>query len=161
MARKPISSSSDRSSSGRAPRKKSKKPAQEWQWTSFLASSLQEQHRLVGAGLPYTAAEHLRQALGLTLGELAALVTIQLRTLSRRSDGGRLEAAESDRLLRAARLFGRTTQLFDGDVEKAREWLRTDNRALGRRSPLEFARTEVGAREVEALIGRLEHGVFT
>jgi uncharacterized protein (DUF2384 family) len=28
-------------------------------------------------------------------------------------------------------------------------------------SPLDFSRTEIGAREVEDLIGRLEHGVFT
>ncbi len=33
--------------------------------------------------------------------------------------------------------------------------------ALAGRKPIEFARTEVGAREVEDLIGRLEYGVFT
>jgi uncharacterized protein (DUF2384 family) len=34
-------------------------------------------------------------------------------------------------------------------------------RALGGRSPLDFAQTEPGAREVENVIGRLEHGVFS
>jgi uncharacterized protein (DUF2384 family) len=40
-------------------------------------------------------------------------------------------------------------------------WLRSPNRALGGESPLALSKTEVGAREVENLIGRLEHGVFT
>jgi uncharacterized protein (DUF2384 family) len=34
-------------------------------------------------------------------------------------------------------------------------------RALGGAVPLEIAKTEVGAREVEQIIGRLEQGVFT
>jgi uncharacterized protein (DUF2384 family) len=32
--------------------------------------------------------------------------------------------------------------------------------ALGGRSPFDMARTEVGAREVERLLVRFEHGVF-
>ena len=32
---------------------------------------------------------------------------------------------------------------------------------LGDVSPLEYAKTEVGAREVENLLGRIEHGVFS
>ena len=33
------------------------------------------------------------------------------------------------------------------------------SRHSGERIPLEFARTEVGAGEVESLVGRLEHGI--
>ena len=130
-------------------------------WTAILASSAQEQHELVGSGLPYAVVERLQEVLDLTLAELAELVSIQSRTLTRRRAAGRLQANESDRLLRAARLFDRATKLFAGSEEKARQWLRQDNRALGGRTPLDLARTEVGAREVETLIGRLEHGVFS
>jgi len=42
----------------------------------------------------------------------------------------------------------------------ALNWLRSPARALAGRQPVEFARSEVGGREVENLIGRLEHGVF-
>ena len=35
------------------------------------------------------------------------------------------------------------------------------NRALGGATPLDFAKTEPGAREVENVLGRLEHGVFS
>ncbi len=130
-------------------------------WSEILEFPLQEQRQLVADGLPYATVTNLQTALGLTLAELADLVMIQLRTLTRRRDTGRLEADESDRVLRAARIFGRARGLFAGDEDKARAWLRTGNRALGGETPLAFARTEVGAREVEAVIGRLEHGVVT
>jgi putative toxin-antitoxin system antitoxin component (TIGR02293 family) len=64
-------------------------------------------------------------------------------------------------LFRAARLFGRTLQLFEGDRDAAVEWLTTPQTALGDRVPLDLARTEIGAREVERLVGRLDHGVFS
>jgi putative toxin-antitoxin system antitoxin component (TIGR02293 family) len=51
--------------------------------------------------------------------------------------------------------------LFEGDVPAAMTWLTTPRKALGGRPPLSYARTEPGAREVENLIGRLEHGIFS
>jgi putative toxin-antitoxin system antitoxin component (TIGR02293 family) len=51
--------------------------------------------------------------------------------------------------------------LFEGDRDAAVEWLTTPQTALGDRVPLDLARTEIGAREVERLVGRLDHGVFS
>lgn len=114
----------------------------------------------VQAGLPYRAMEHLRRNLDLPMSRLAELVDIRPRTLSRRKEEGRLEPDESDRLLRASRVFGRALELFEGDAVEARAWLERPQRALGSAVPLDLLRTELGAREVENLIGRLEHGVF-
>ena len=66
---------------------------------------------------------------------------------------------ESDRLGRLARLFGRAHDLFEGDADAAREWLTTPQRALGNIVPLELGKTDIGATEVEILIGRLEYGI--
>lgn len=115
----------------------------------------------VEEGLSYRALERLRGNVGLSKEALADLVQIKPRTLDRRRKGGRLRPEESDRLLRAARVFGRTIALFEGDADAARTWLSSPQRALGGAVPLEMARTEVGAREVEGLVGRLEHGVFS
>ena len=93
-------------------------------------------------------------------GELATLVSIPARTLARRETTGRLEPEESDRLLRLSRVFGRALELFEGDAPAAREWLATPQRALGDERPMVLARTDVGAREVEALVERLEHGIL-
>ena len=115
----------------------------------------------VEEGFPYRALERLRGNVGLSREAVADLVQIKPRTLDRRKEGGRLRSDESDRLLRAARVFGVTIALFEGDVYAARAWLSSSQKALDGAVPLEMARTEVGAREVENLVGRLEHGVFS
>ena len=79
----------------------------------------------------------------------------------RRKAKGRLRPEESERLLRVSGIFERALDLFAGDTDAARHWLTTPSEELSNHSPLEFARTELGAREVEDFITRLEHGVFT
>jgi putative toxin-antitoxin system antitoxin component (TIGR02293 family) len=117
--------------------------------------------RRVEAGLSFRAFERLQAGLDLSARRLAELVDISPRTLARRREREHLDAAESDRLLRAARLFGAAIELFEGDDAAAREWLRTPQPGLGGAVPLELAHTEIGAREVERLVGRLEHGILS
>ncbi|CAN5247842.1 MAG: DUF2384 domain-containing protein [Gemmatimonadetes bacterium] len=114
----------------------------------------------VEAGLPYGAFEKLRDRIDVPAHSLAEVVRISDRTLHRRKERGRLEADESDRVLRIARLTERIVELFEGDLREARRWLTSPRRALDGKAPLDFARTEVGAREVEQLVERLEEGVF-
>ena len=117
--------------------------------------------RAIEHGFTYDTFEHLRENAGLSLEETAEWLQLAARTLMRRKQRGRFAADESDRLLRAARLLGRAIELFDGDSQPAREWLLTPQPALGNETPVTVARTELGAREVENLIGRIEHGVFS
>ncbi|MEJ7811435.1 MAG: antitoxin Xre/MbcA/ParS toxin-binding domain-containing protein [Gemmatimonadaceae bacterium] len=112
-------------------------------------------------GFTYGAFERLRRNTALPARVLAELAQIPPRTLARRKEEGRLDPDESDRLLRASRVFGRALALFEGDVDAARTWLSAEQPALGGMAPLELATTDVGAREVENLIGRLEHGIPT
>ncbi|HBZ70018.1 MAG TPA: hypothetical protein DEP35_09900 [Deltaproteobacteria bacterium] len=113
----------------------------------------------VERGLPFSSLERFKQHTALPWEAICALVQLPMRTLTRRRAAGRLDSAESDRLVRAARLYHQMLQLFEGDEEDARAWLTRPQRGLGGATPLEFARTETGAREVEQLLGRLEHGV--
>lgn len=113
----------------------------------------------VRAGLGYGAFEHFRRHGAFDAVELAGLVNIPLRTLARRRAAGRLEPDESDRLVRLARVFAQAVSLFEGDAAEARRWLATPLPVLGGEAPLRAATTDPGAREVEALIGRLEHGI--
>jgi len=115
----------------------------------------------VEEGFPFGALERFQQTIELSTTEVAELVQMKPRTLSRRKAEGRLKPDESDRLVRAARVVGRALDLFEGDVHAAWQWLSTSQLALGGVEPLSLARTEVGAREVEDLIGRLEEGVFS
>ena len=117
--------------------------------------------RAIEKGLPWKSLERFVRNTGLTLEQVAELIGIPPRTLARRKASKRLAPDESDRLLRAARVYGRALDLFAGDPEAATEWLTIDNPALGGVRPIDFARTEIGADEVEHLIGRAEHGVFS
>lgn len=112
-------------------------------------------------GLAYSALDKFQQASSLAPDELADFVQIAPRTLVRRKAEGKFRPDESDRLLRASMIFEKAVELFEGDVAAATQWLKTPQRALAGQTPIEFAKTEIGAREVEDLIGRLEHGVFT
>jgi len=110
-------------------------------------------------GLAYTAFERFQRNTELSFAALAQLVAIPERTLARRKEAGRLETNESDRLVRVSRVFGRAIELFEGNADDARGWLTTPRPALSGRTPLDFAMTDVGAIEVENLIGRIEHGL--
>ncbi len=115
-------------------------------------------------GLPSASFSQFGSALGLSESALSQLISLSTRTLHRRKNGegeGRLDFRSSEALVRLARVFSAAIELFEGDIPKARDWMKTPRAALSNISPLEMASTEVGAREVEALIGRLEEGVFS
>jgi putative toxin-antitoxin system antitoxin component (TIGR02293 family) len=116
--------------------------------------------RLVRAGFSFKSLSDFQKATELPWSEISRFVAIPQRTLTRRQTEGKLQPDESDRVWRASNIFAMAVDLFEGDIAAARKWLQTPQAALGGESPLDFASTEVGAREVENLIGRLEHGVF-
>jgi putative toxin-antitoxin system antitoxin component (TIGR02293 family) len=112
-------------------------------------------------GFSFATLRTLEANSGLALSLLASIIGIPERTLARRKIAGRLAPDESERLLRISNLFEKCVELFEGDVAAAANWLTTPKQALNREPPLRYARTEFGARRVEDLIGRLEHGVFS
>lgn len=117
--------------------------------------------RAIENGLSFGTLERLLRTTGLPMERLATSIGIKPRTLTRRKKTSKLTASESDRLVSVSRLLSLALELFEGDSERAVQWFTSPNRALGDVSPLAMAATETGAREVENLIGRLEHGVFT
>lgn len=116
---------------------------------------------MVRAGFPFSRLRRFQKATALPWDKVASFVSISPRTLTRRQSEGRLLPEESDRVWRASAVFDRAVDLFEGDVEGARAWLLAAQPGLGGEVPLELASTDIGAREVENLIGRLEHGVVT
>ena len=111
------------------------------------------------AGFPFRELEALRDLLDLPMDRLAAHLSISRATLHRRKTAGRLDAGESDRVLRFARLLGLALTTMES-LEAARRWLASPQTGLGGEVPLVFAETEVGAREVEDLLVRIEFSVY-
>ena len=108
-------------------------------------------------GFPPAVVDRLMQASGLTLRELAAALDLSPRSLQRRRSAGRLARYESDRLYRLARIVALADE-FLGNHERAVRWLKRPNRALGGIAPVAAIDTELGARQVENILGRIAYG---
>src|SRR5215472_13703207 len=108
-------------------------------------------------GLPQTVVEEVMHAAGLTLKELATSLDLSPRSLQRRRHEGRLARYESDRLYRLARIVALADE-FLGDHERALSWLKRPNRVLGGIAPIAAIDTELGARQVENILGRIAYG---
>lgn len=124
------------------------------------AHSSGELIRQLGRGFSFSAMRALEARSGISLAQIASLIGLPPRTFARRKASGRLSSEESEKLLRLSAVFEQATSLFEGNHARALQWLTTPKKALENETPLEYSRTEVGAREVENLIGRLDHGVF-
>ena len=111
----------------------------------------------VREGLPVRVVDDILGTGRLTAAELDRLA-LPRKTLAHRRALGRLSAEQSDRLIRIIRIIGEAEQTFD-NPEKAGRWLRRPTQALAGSTPLDLLDTDVGARRVETLLGRIGHGI--
>jgi putative toxin-antitoxin system antitoxin component (TIGR02293 family) len=111
----------------------------------------------VKKGLAWSEATFLAEKLALTLDELATCLGIPASTFFRRK-GRRFTTNESDHLMRFANLWDVARHTFDSEAGAAK-WLKTPQVGLGGAVPLDYAQTEIGAREVEALLKRIEYDI--
>ena len=96
---------------------------------------------------------------GYSDNEIWALV-VPKRTLARRvADDEPLTVEETDKALRLERIAALADRVF-GNPAKAHRWLRKPKQLLGGRTPVEFLASESGARQVEEMLYRIEHGMF-
>ena len=93
----------------------------------------------------------------LSLAELDRLV-LPRKTLSHRRILGSLTPDQSDRLSRVLRIIDEADETF-GDPAKAHVWLRRPNQLLDGEAPLDRLDTDFGTRQVEAILGRIAHGL--
>ncbi len=115
---------------------------------------------LVNQGFPFDSLSHFSQRIDMSVGEIAGVLRINPRTLARRKRAGQLMAAESDRLARLAKIMAYAVEVL-GNLERASRWMRKPNRALGMLKPIERLDTDLGSDEVEELLGRIDHGIYS
>jgi putative toxin-antitoxin system antitoxin component (TIGR02293 family) len=116
--------------------------------------------KVLQVGLPVQELDDLQATLNVPMAKLVPMLGISKATLHRRKAEGKLDPAESDRVVRFARLMGKAVEVLESE-DNARQWLTSPQFGLGGAVPLEYAETEVGAREVEDLLGRIEYGVYS
>lgn len=111
---------------------------------------------IVAEGLPPEALTHLSHSTGVAPAAWEHALGLSKR---RRREAGRYSGNDTERLLRAARVFVAALSLFNGQRNDARGWLWSPQLGLGGVKPIALLGSETGAREIEALIQRLEEGV--
>ena len=124
--------------------------------TNNILQLIQQIRRGVAVSSLYALADRL----SIGVNEMSEIVNISARTFTRRKREGVLHADETERVYRLADLMARATEVLHSN-EDAQHWLKTPKKALGGETPLKLADTELGAKEVKDLLGRIEHGVFS
>lgn len=125
---------------------------------SATAAERLELVRQIQEGLTYEAVEEAAMATGLGVRELAAYGAIPARTLSHCRRIGRLTPAQSDRVSRFLRVWNHARTTF-GSADKARFWMSRPTHVFGGRTPSALLDTDEGARLVDEVLGRIEHGI--
>jgi len=116
--------------------------------------------RRIQKGLRFSELQALQNKIDIPLEQLAGKLSISRSTLQRRKTAGRLSSDESGKVMRFSQLLEHATKVF-GNVDRARGWLKHPQRGLGGAVPLDYAETEIGAREVDRLLGRIDYGVYS
>ena len=122
--------------------------------------SVQREIERVRAGLKFTSVQNLQRALDLPMTTIATVLGMSRATLHRRKRDGKIDGNEAERVRRYERLLEKAEAVFGGKTQ-AREWLTHQQVGLGGAVPVQFAATEIGAREVENLLGRIEYSVYS
>ena len=91
--------------------------------------------------------------------ELSDLVVPKRTLARRRPDNELLTVEETDKALRLKRIAALAEEVF-GDPAKAHRWMRKSKRSLSGEAPLAYLASEAGARVVEDMLRRIEHGIF-
>ncbi len=127
----------------------------------LVSSPLADDYQVVETlqdGLRWRNAEQLRQFAGLTTHEFADALNVSERTYQRRRNA-LLSAGMSNRAYRLGQLVDQAIELYNGDLETGLRWLKTPNAALDHKTPFTVLQSEVGADQVERLIGQLRAGI--
>ncbi|AUX94106.1 type II RES/Xre toxin-antitoxin system antitoxin [Mixta gaviniae] len=128
-----------------------------------LPETLPEAHERIAHGL---SADLLKKAASLSAfdeARLCRLAGIDRNTYARRTKSSEqtFSADQSGRIYMLMRVLSAASKLFDGNMQRAAEWLDTPAKGLGGKKPSEMTSTVAGAEAVINLIGQIEHSVIT
>ncbi len=112
----------------------------------------------IRAGLPARAFETVAAALDLSVDELAATLGVSPRTIrDQRMKRARLSRETTEKLVRIARIQNQARRVFSTN-DAVSGWLSSPSPALAGSRPIDLLDTDLGSREVEAVINGIAYG---
>jgi putative toxin-antitoxin system antitoxin component (TIGR02293 family) len=118
-------------------------------------------HEVLSAGLPRRAMVRTIEIVHIPKLQLLRALGISTRTYMRlkAQPGKRLDSEQSGRLWRFAELLAKAEEVM-GSNERAIDWMLKPAMALENRPPIELLTTPVGAQLVDAVLDRMQFGVY-
>lgn len=113
--------------------------------------------RVVSHRIPLRALAHVQRQGLFSEGEIQRFIIPARTRRHREAKKERLTVEESDRLVRMARIQALAEDVF-GDADRANRWLREPLGELSSTAPLDWARTEAGARLIEEILAKIDWG---
>ncbi|MBU2708857.1 DUF2384 domain-containing protein [Zooshikella marina] len=117
--------------------------------------SVNDEIGLIRLGIPASAVDKLSAKMKLSKGEMAGIIGVSTRTLSRLK-AKRLEPHQSEHLLAIASLFTQGIDYF-GDETVFLDWLNSEHPALGGK-PFDYLDTITGIQFVKEKLSRMAYG---
>jgi putative toxin-antitoxin system antitoxin component (TIGR02293 family) len=120
-------------------------------------------HRLelveeIRGGFGFAQVAALAKEAGVATDDLISFGIIPRRTFTHSKRNQRFTPAQSARLARFFRVQQKAKGTF-GTAEKAMQWLKRSTKPLQDNAPINLLDTEEGARLVEDLLTRIDHGI--
>ena len=115
----------------------------------------------VRSGMPAKVLYTLSRCMQVPVRDIQVIAGIPPATAARKRGGNEtLRPVLSDRLYRIAAVFALAKHVLESD-DRAAQWFQQPNRALRGERPLDLLDTEIGSREVELVLNRVEYGIFS
>ncbi|PHS09137.1 MAG: antitoxin [Blastopirellula sp.] len=117
--------------------------------------------KIIRLGLPSTAFKCVVNASEISEDVIYDCLPIAKRTVARCIEkSSRFKPATSELLYRLSRVLV-TAQDVLGDKDHAKQWLLSQNTALGGQRPIELLDTGIGFEDVMDVLRRIEYGVYS
>jgi putative toxin-antitoxin system antitoxin component (TIGR02293 family) len=114
--------------------------------------------KVIRAGLPARAFVGVAEVLHLTVDELAGKLGVSARTIrDQQKKLARLSSENTGKLVRIARIQHQARKIFSTN-EAVSDWLSSPAPALDGALPIDLVDTDLGAREVEAVLNGIAYG---
>ncbi len=123
------------------------------------ALEISEKDFLIGAkkGIQKSKLLSIASESGLTLTELSSYLRISTRSIQEKEPSQLIAPGPSERALYIARLFNLGFGIF-GNQDKFRNWLNSENYAMGGKKPVSYLDTFLGIQMVMDELNAIEYG---
>lgn len=127
--------------------------------TAIQTMNAGEKISAIRNGVSKNQLEEIKEQSGLDYDTLSTVLAVSRATLINKKGAEKFDAPTSERILLLADTLAYGQAVFE-DGTRFNAWMKSKNKSLGDKPPIEYMDTLYGIQEVRKLIGRIEYGVF-